>query len=755
MLFAFDSSCRIPLTFTLALSVLTASSRSVAQEPAADALISDQIHAAVLLRPRQFLESATFKAIVKEAEIEDLLKSGLQAVGKETGIDPGKIKEFAVLLDEDFIRQQAGTQPGHGDFELRNRLKQLGLAFHNFHDGYSEFPGHDGHESPWKGNLSWRVHLLPFLDQAALYQQFEKDEPWDSDHNKALIEEMPDFYKSPGVHEDGKTSFHVLTGEGAPFEGDHSPRIRDFTDGTSNTVLAVVAAPDSAAIWTKPGGLDVDPAEATAALGLDKNAVQVLFADGSVRPVPRDIDPQVLSHLICGADGNVIPHDLDRATTQASRLVPTIVLRAAAEVSMGKLQRTLLGSEKASTVVKERVDGKNTYTANGRTVVFLNKQTVVAGPQATVDGLLNESKPGALQDYFHQNSHAEIIFAADLSLIQQAGRQPDAWLGLMGGLFRSIRRVHGHITLADDDNNQLLEVALISETDREASPLKLMIQGLVQAGQAQMMSMVATGQLPLNEEAAQPLIDLVSKVVVAQDDNTVFLRLPHPENPEKFIASLGPALKALQGAANQARRQARASQNRNSMKQILLAFHNYHDVYNSFPNHNGGPSVDEGNHGLSWRVHLLPYLDQAALYLQFDLKEPWDSEHNKSLIAKMPELFRVEEVEQVGHTSIHVFVGDQTPFNDDTEGSAISDFTDGTSNTILTVQAGPETASPWTKPGGIEFTGEEILKSLGAIGEQFLVGLCDGSIRTIDANIDEILLLNLIRHRDGNIIGNF
>ena len=277
----------------------------------------------------------------------------------------------------------------------------------------------------------------------------------------------------------------------------------------------------------------------------------------------------------------------------------------------------------------------------------------------------------------------------------------------------------------------------------------------MQAGQAQMMSMVATGQLPLNEEAAQPLIDLVSKVVVAQDDNTVFLRLPHPENPEEFIASLGPALKALQGAANQARRQARASQNRNSMKQILLAFHNYHDVYNSFPNHNGGPSVDEGNHGLSWRVHLLPYLDQAALYEQFDLEEPWDSEHNKSLIAKMPELFRVEEVEQVGHTSIHVFVGDQTPFNDDTEGSAISDFTDGTSNTILTVQAGPETASPWTKPGGIEFTGEEILKSLGAIGEQFLVGLCDGSIRTIDANIDEILLLNLIRHRDGNIIGNF
>jgi len=152
---------------------------------------------------------------------------------------------------------------------------------------------------------------------------------------------------------------------------------------------------------------------------------------------------------------------------------------------------------------------------------------------------------------------------------------------------------------------------------------------------------------------------------------------------------------------------------------------------------------------------LLPFLDQADLYQQFRLDEPWDSDHNKTLIKQMPNLFRVDGIEEAGHTSIHVFIGDETPFNEDTEGSAIREFTDGTSNTLLVVVAGSETAAPWTKPGGIEFTGEEILESLGTIGEEFLAGMADGSVRMISETIDETILSNLIQHQDGNIVPNF
>ena len=102
-----------------------------------------------------------------------------------------------------------------------------------------------------------------------------------------------------------------------------------------------------------------------------------------------------------------------------------------------------------------------------------------------------------------------------------------------------------------------------------------------------------------------------------------------------------------------------------------------------------------------------------------------------------------------------MFIGDDTPFNDETDGPPIREFTDGTSNTLLVVKAGPETAAPWTKPGGIEFTGKDILESLGTIGEEFVAAMADGSVHTIDCTIDESILYHLIQLQDGNFIPDF
>ena len=169
-----------------------------------------------------------------------------------------------------------------------------------------------------------------------------------------------------------------------------------------------------------------------------------------------------------------------------------------------------------------------------------------------------------------------------------------------------------------------------------------------------------------------------------------------------------------------------------------------------FPGHDGPDSPHKGN--LSWRVHLLPFLGESALYKRFDLEQAWDSEHNKPFIEQIPNVFRGKGIEKTGHTSIHVFVGEETPFSDDIDGCRIRNFTAGASNTILTVAASPETVEPWTKPGGIPFMGDTLLESLGIIGEQLLSG---GSVRTFDTEIAEDALSNLIRHQDGNVIGNF
>src|SRR4051794_27214810 len=62
-----------------------------------------------------------------------------------------------------------------------NNLKQIGLAFHNSHDTMGYFPGGVYDASGKKVGLSWRVAILPFIEQGPLYMQFKLDEPWDSE----------------------------------------------------------------------------------------------------------------------------------------------------------------------------------------------------------------------------------------------------------------------------------------------------------------------------------------------------------------------------------------------------------------------------------------------------------------------------------------------------------------------------------------------------------------------------------------------
>ena len=47
--------------------------------------------------------------------------------------------------------------------------------------------------------LSWRVALLPQLDQLPLFQQIHLDEPWDSPHNRQFAEQMPAVYQMPSL----------------------------------------------------------------------------------------------------------------------------------------------------------------------------------------------------------------------------------------------------------------------------------------------------------------------------------------------------------------------------------------------------------------------------------------------------------------------------------------------------------------------------------------------------------------------------
>ena len=192
-------------------------------------------------------------------------------------------------------------------------LKQIALAMHNYHDGHTMFPGAYSKDENGKSLLSWRVQLLPYLEEeeGELFKEFHHDEPWDSPHNKTLIARMPEVYKSPGVKvsKPGMTTYQTVAGDNTIFPWDgHSNSIQDVLDGTSNTALLLDASPEFETIWTKPGDLKADPAIIRKAL-TDRfgNGGLLAFADGSVRELKKDLDDATISNLFERNDGQVIP----------------------------------------------------------------------------------------------------------------------------------------------------------------------------------------------------------------------------------------------------------------------------------------------------------------------------------------------------------------------------------------------------------------------------------------------------------------
>jgi hypothetical protein len=191
-----------------------------------------------------------------------------------------------------------------------NNLKYLALSWHNYHDVHAHFPASASRDDDGKELLSWRVHVLPFLGQLPLYNEFHLDEPWDSEHNKKLIAKMPDAFACPGtdLKAAGKTTYLTTIGEHGLFRGDEGIRVRDIRDGTSNTIMIVDVAPEKAVVWTKPGDLEVDPEAPLRGLGGQHDKViSAAFCDGSVHSLAQDIKPTTLKLLFNPDDGKPIP----------------------------------------------------------------------------------------------------------------------------------------------------------------------------------------------------------------------------------------------------------------------------------------------------------------------------------------------------------------------------------------------------------------------------------------------------------------
>ncbi len=156
--------------------------------------------------------------------------------------------------------------------------------------------------------LSWRVQVLPYLEEAELYQQFHLDEPWDSEHNKALIDKMPAVYRHPHFNEPGKTLYEAVVGKGCAFEGKQGLRLSNFTDGTSLTIMVVEVSPDKAVPWTKPEDWEMDPNQPLKGLGglFGGNIFNAVFADGHVQQFTPAVQPDYFKAMLTRNGGERI-----------------------------------------------------------------------------------------------------------------------------------------------------------------------------------------------------------------------------------------------------------------------------------------------------------------------------------------------------------------------------------------------------------------------------------------------------------------
>ena len=250
--------------------------------------------------------------------------------------------------------------------QCTNNLKQIGLALHNYHDTYGQFPPAiiGPSDVPPERQFSWMVAILPFLEQNSLYEALRLDLPWDHPHNASLLQISPQTLlcpsdPSPDATQEGylRTSYVAVTGADLSYGvGDRRGVIgmdrglscAEITDGTSNTIL--VAEVTDGGPWFAGGSgtaRRIDNWIENKAWSHHPGGGNILMADGSVQFLGSNTDIQDLRHMATaqagdvpteggyGADYSVMQEEYDAAETQ-NVLAAAKEAELAAEVAVAK-----------------------------------------------------------------------------------------------------------------------------------------------------------------------------------------------------------------------------------------------------------------------------------------------------------------------------------------------------------------------------------------------------------------------------------
>lgn len=205
--------------------------------------------------------------------------------------------------------------------QCTSNLQEIGLAMYRYHEKHGSFPPAFLTDADGKPMHSWRVLILPFLGEEQLYSEYRFDEPWNSEHNRALAARMPAVYYCPS-DQNGmslQTSYVMLVEPGTISDGSKSHSVADIRDGLANTILLAEAV-DANIAWMEPRDLNAEAVSVAVygsgeelprdARSISSRHVQVplLFCDGSVRTYDRSLlSEDQLKAMTTIAGGERIP----------------------------------------------------------------------------------------------------------------------------------------------------------------------------------------------------------------------------------------------------------------------------------------------------------------------------------------------------------------------------------------------------------------------------------------------------------------
>lgn len=207
---------------------------------------------------------------------------------------------------------------------VSNNLKQIGLAMHNHHDatmtlntGVARSPLDFNNRNPipesvLSGKLSWRVEMLPYIEQDLVYRQMNMSEPWDGPTNRRHADTPISQYSDVDARSDPATRWRTFYGPGTPFDPANPQRmtLMSVMDGTSNTIF--VAEAGEKVTWSKFGEIKFDPRNPPVGSSFGRSnrpTFMVGLFDGSVREVRKSVSPQTLSAAITHQGGEMLGSD--------------------------------------------------------------------------------------------------------------------------------------------------------------------------------------------------------------------------------------------------------------------------------------------------------------------------------------------------------------------------------------------------------------------------------------------------------------